>query len=163
MDPTEAKAEIVNSSMILREFGGKVVSFRAPNLDFPASYVPFLRDAGFTLDSSQGSHKPGSFFKGVVMQDKVRRVPASMAPSLLRLPAPIREAAFKLMRDPVVFFFHPWEFTDVTKEPIPLDCRFQTGQPALDSLRSTIEWFRGRGATFYRMSDLPADAGRRAA
>ena len=163
LDPAEARAEIVNSSKTLREFGGKVVAFRAPNLDLPRSYVPFLRDAGFTLDSSEGRHKPGSLLRGVTIQDKVRRVPATMAPSLLRLPAIVRETAFRYMRQPVVFFFHPWEFTDVTKEPIPLDCRFRTGQPALASLRSTIGWFRKQGATFYRMSDLPADAGREAA
>ena len=56
-----------------------VASFRAPNLDFPASYVPFLRDAGYTLDSSQGRHKPGSLFMKPQVTDRVRRVPASTA------------------------------------------------------------------------------------
>jgi hypothetical protein len=66
------------------------------------------------------------------------------------------------MRDPVVFFFHPWEFVDMTKAAIPIDCRFRTGDPALASLRETIAWFRRRGATFRRMRELPG-ATRRAA
>ena len=32
----------------------------------------------------------------------------------------IRNALFARMRDPVVFFFHPWEFVDMTRAPIPL-------------------------------------------
>jgi peptidoglycan/xylan/chitin deacetylase (PgdA/CDA1 family) len=163
LGPTEAKAEIDAATETLRKFG-PCTSFRAPNLDFPRSYIPFLRDAGYKLDSSEGRHKPGSFFVEPYMQDGVKRVAASTAPSLVRLPAPIREAAFRMMRGPVVLFFHPWEFTDFTRDPIPLDCRFRTGQPALDTLRASIRFFRGRGATFQRMDSLEAaPAARRAA
>ena len=144
-----------------------MTSFRAPNLDFPAAFVPLLAEHGFTLDSSQGRHKPGSFFIEPYFvptgADGVVRVPATIAPSAVRLPRPIRQALFRQMRDPVVFFFHPWEFVDVTREPIPLDCRFATGEPALKSLRETIDWFRRRGATFRRMRDLAHHASRRAA
>jgi len=91
-------------------------------------------------------------------------VPATMAPSALRLPAPVRNLLLARMRDPVVFFFHPWEFVDMTRAPIPRDCRFRTGDPALSSLRDTIAWFRKRGATLRRMRDLPfAAATQRAA
>ena len=75
----------------------------------------------------------------------IERVPATIAPSAVRLPKLVRQALFARMRDPVVFFFHPWEFVDVTREPIPLDCRFATGEPALASLRATIAWSGGAG------------------
>jgi peptidoglycan/xylan/chitin deacetylase (PgdA/CDA1 family) len=162
LDPESARREIVDASAVLRQFG-PVTSFRAPNLDFPASYVPFLRDAGYTLDSSEGRHKPGSFLKGPSVQDGVRRVPASTAPSLIRLPRFIREAALGRMRDPVVLFFHPWEFTDVTREPIPLDCRFGTGKRAVETLRETIRYFRARDARFVRMRDVVTSATAKAA
>jgi peptidoglycan/xylan/chitin deacetylase (PgdA/CDA1 family) len=161
LDRAGAEREIRDAAATLRAFA-EVTSFRAPNLDFPAAYLPLLAAHGFRLDSSQGRHKKGSLFVGPSTAAGLERVPASIAPSAVRLPAPIRNALFARMRDPVVFFFHPWEFVDVTREPIPIDCRFRTGQPALDSLQGTIAWFRRRGATFRRMRELAA-ATRRAA
>ncbi|HEY1586320.1 MAG TPA: polysaccharide deacetylase family protein [Polyangia bacterium] len=167
MDRATAERELRDGGATLRAFGCDVTSFRAPNLDFPAEFLPLLAANGFRLDSSQGRHKPGSFFVSPSFvrtgADGVERVPATIAPSAVRLPRPIRNALFSRMRDPVVFFFHPWEFVDVTREPIPLDCRFLTGAPALASLRETIAWFRQRGATFRRMRELAHHANRRAA
>src|SRR5581483_9259444 len=155
LGPREAKKEIDDASKVLRQFG-EVTSFRAPNLDFPSSYVPFLRDAGYTVDSSEGRHKPCSFFRLPHTIDGVRRIGASTAPSVVRLPRLLRHRFYERMRDPVVLFFHPWEFVDVTREPIPLDCRYATGEPALRSLRETIAWWRSRGATFSTMRVLAA-------
>jgi len=167
MDRATAERELADAGKRLRAFGCEVTSFRAPNLDFPPAFVPLLAAHGFRLDSSQGKHKPGSFFvapsRVTTPDGGVERVPATIAPSAVRLPRPIRHALFARMRDPVVFFFHPWEFVDVTHEPIPLDCRFLTGEPALASLRQTIDWFRRRGATFRRMRELGHHASRRAA
>ncbi|HWE26398.1 MAG TPA: polysaccharide deacetylase family protein [Polyangia bacterium] len=163
MDRDTAARELRDAGTTLRAFGCEVTSFRAPNLDFPSAFLPLLTSHGFRLDSSQGRHKPGSFFTTPALVAGVERVPATIAPSAVRLPRPIRNALFSRMRDPVVFFFHPWEFVDVTREPIPLDCRFKTGEPALASLRETIAWFRQRGATFRRMRELSHHASRRAA
>jgi peptidoglycan/xylan/chitin deacetylase (PgdA/CDA1 family) len=153
LGPEAAAREIREAAATLRGFG-EVTSFRAPNLDFPVAYLPLLAAHGFRLDSSEGRHKPGSFFVAPSLRDGVGRVPATIAPSAVRLPAPIRNALFARMRDPVVFFFHPWEFVDMTRAPIPLDCRFKTGAPALASLSETIAWFRRRGAAFRRMREL---------
>ncbi len=163
MDRATAEREIRDAAATLRGFGCAVTSFRAPNLDFPADLVPLLAAHGFQLDSSQGRHKPGSFFVQPYRADGVDRVPATIAPSAVRLPRLVRNALCSQMRDPVVFFFHPWEFVDVIGEPIPIDCRFKTGEPALASLRETIAWFRQRGASFRRMRELALDANRRAA
>jgi len=62
MDRATAERELADAGQTLRAFGAPVTSFRAPNLDFPAEFVPLLRAHGFSLDSSQGKHKPGSFF-----------------------------------------------------------------------------------------------------
>jgi hypothetical protein len=153
LDPIAAEREIADAAATLRAFA-PVTSFRAPNLDFPDAYVALLERHGFTLDSSQGRHKPGSFFVTPSTRAGVRRVPATMAPSALRLPAPVRNLICRPMRDPVVFFFHPWEFVDMTRTPIPLDCRFRTGEPALESLLATVRWFCGRGARLKRMREL---------
>jgi peptidoglycan-N-acetylglucosamine deacetylase len=155
LDRGSAEREIREAAATLRAFS-EVTSFRAPNLDFPERYLPLLQAHGFSLDSSQGRHKKGSFLVGPSTVGGVERVPATIAPSAVRLPALIRNGLYKRMRDPVVFFFHPWEFVDMTRAPIPIDCRFRTGEPALASLRETIAWFRRRGATFRRMRELRA-------
>ena len=163
MDRATAERELRDAAATLRAFAaGDLVPRAQPRLSRRRSCRCWRRTAS-ALDSSQGRHKPGSFLvQPVARSDGVERVPATIAPSAVRLPRPIRNALFARMRDPVVFFFHPWEFVDVTREPIPLDCRFKTGEPALASLRETIAWFRQRGASFRRMKDLGA-AIRRAA
>jgi hypothetical protein len=42
----------------------------------------------------------------------------------------------------------------VTREPLPIDCRFKTGEPALSSLRETIHFFKRRGASFHQIAEL---------
>lgn len=82
------------------------------------------------------------------------RVPVATTPSAIRLPRPLREFILWQQRDPVVLFFHPWEFVDLTGAAIPLDCRFRTGQPALNTLRAAVEFMRRRGAEFITMNSL---------
>jgi peptidoglycan/xylan/chitin deacetylase (PgdA/CDA1 family) len=155
MDRTEAEREIRAASATLRAYGD-VVSFRAPNLDFPESFLPILAEHGYRVDSSIGRHKPGSFFVEPSQTQGLSRIPASVAPSWLRIPSLLRSALLSQLRGPAVFFFHPWEFVDATGWPIPVDCRYRTGQPALDSLAATVEFFRARGATFHTMRELAA-------
>jgi peptidoglycan/xylan/chitin deacetylase (PgdA/CDA1 family) len=155
LDEAEARREIDDASATLRAFA-PVESFRAPNLDFPPAYLPLLRAAAYRFDSSEGRHKPGSFFKPPTVERGLVRIPASTAPSLTRLPRLIRERFFARMSQPVVLFFHPWEFVDMTRAPIPRDCRFRTGQPALDDLRAAIRYFASRGATFSPLRELAA-------
>jgi peptidoglycan-N-acetylglucosamine deacetylase len=155
LDPKEAKREIDDASAVLRTFY-PVTSFRAPNLDFPRSYVPFLRDAKYTHDSSLGRHKQGSYFIEPHVQDQIKRVPASISPSVVRLPRPVRHQFFSRFRDPVVLFFHPWEFVDMWNTKIPIDCRFGTGDWAVKTLDEAIGYFKQRGGQFKRMRELPA-------
>ena len=127
-----------------------------PELDFPTPYLSILSENGFTVDSSVGRHKKGTFFVPPHRAGGLARLPASTPPSLLRVP-PILGSVCDFLSDPVVLFFHPWEFVDVTRRPIPIDCRFRTGEPAIDSLRSVIRHFRRRQATFYRMTSLASE------
>jgi peptidoglycan/xylan/chitin deacetylase (PgdA/CDA1 family) len=153
LDRTSADRELRDGLRTLRAFSD-VTSFRAPNLDLPEAHLSLLAAHGVLLDSSQGRHKRGSYLVRPSKQDGVDRVPASISPLAVRLPTLVRNRLFARMRDPVVLFFHPWEFVDLTQAPIPLDCRYRTGEPALSTLRETIAFFRRRGATFRRMRDL---------
>ncbi|MCS6915272.1 MAG: polysaccharide deacetylase family protein [Myxococcales bacterium] len=155
LDAAQARAELEAASATLRAFA-PVVSFRAPNLDLPACVLPLLRQHGYRIDSSQGRHKHGLYFRRprVHREAGLWRVPASLPPSVLRAPGPLPNLLCALCESPFVPFYHPWDFVDLRGAPIPLDCRLRSGEAALRHLRRTIRWLRRRGARFLRLADL---------
>jgi peptidoglycan/xylan/chitin deacetylase (PgdA/CDA1 family) len=150
----EARADLAASTSALRSFGVPVTSFRAPNLRFPDRYLPLLEEQGFVVDSSQAKYKRAYYTS--TAQTSLVRIPASITSSALRLPAVLRDAWLTSLSSPVVLFVHPWEFVDLTRERLRLDCRFRTGDPALRAVVEVVAHFRARGATFFRMSELGA-------
>jgi peptidoglycan/xylan/chitin deacetylase (PgdA/CDA1 family) len=154
LPPDEARAEIETSAAVLRRHA-PVTSFRAPNLVFPAPYLRYLADAGFTLDSSEAKYK-AAYWRARHERDDapLARIPASVTSSVLRLPRPIRETYLAALGGPVVLFVHPWEFVDLRHTDLRLDCRFNTGETALRRVREVLRFFRRRGARFTTMRDL---------
>lgn len=154
MDQETARGEITRTNEILREFA-PVSSFRAPYLSFPEKFVEILADEGFSLDSSRAAYKikeaPAEVEGGPI------RLEASVTSSVLRIPGIIRTPWFLLLSSPVTLFVHPWEFVDLTATRLRYDCRFRTGQPALDRLRSTIRHFKNRGFEFRLVRDHVPD------
>lgn len=146
-----AEAEITESAAILRRFA-PVTSFRAPYLRFPDAYVDILEQAGFHIDSSQARYKLAYYQSHVAT--KMRRIPASVTSSVLRLPNFIRRAYLAALSSPVVLFVHPWELVDLTREKLRLDCRFKTGDVALECVRTVLAGYAAKGARFVRMREL---------
>jgi peptidoglycan/xylan/chitin deacetylase (PgdA/CDA1 family) len=153
LDEHSARWEIVESARRLRDMA-TVTSFRAPYLRFPEPYVRLLEEADFLLDSSLAKYKRS--YHAPRLPTTLTRIPASMTSSVLRLPAAVRDPWLAMLSDPVVLFVHPWEFVDLTKEKLRYDCRFRTGQVALDCLRDVIASFAARGAVFLPMRELSA-------
>lgn len=151
MDEHDARWEIQESARRLRQFGA-VNAFRAPYLRFPDAYLGLLEAAGFSIDSSQAKYKRSYYHSPAAT--RLIRIPASMTSSVLRLPAWLRDRWLLALRSPVVLFVHPWEFVDLTRERLRLDCRFRTGAPALGDLAAVIRLFQSHGATFSTISDL---------
>jgi peptidoglycan-N-acetylglucosamine deacetylase len=149
---SEAREDITRSTEILRSFGAPVTSFRAPNLRFPDRYLPLLEQQGFVIDSSQAKYKRAYYMSRA--RTALTRIPASMTSSVLRLPSWIRDPWLASLASPVVLFVHPWEFVDLTRERLRLDCRFRTGDPALHAVLDVVRLFRDRGARFARMDEL---------
>ena len=156
----DAEVELQRSTSVLRSFQAPVTSFRAPNLRFPVAFLPLLPASGFAVDSSQARYK-GEYYLSR-RSTAITRIPASMTSSVLRLPAWVRDRWLLSLRSPVVLFVHPWEFIDLRRERLRLDCRFNTGEPALADIREVIALFKSRGATFVRMDAL-GERARRAA
>ena len=86
----------------------------------------------------------------------VLRVPASVTSSTLRWPAVVRNALFSQLNTPVVLFVHPWEFVDFRQSSLRWDCRFKTGDEALECSRSALRYFLDRGHEFALMRDYAA-------
>lgn len=153
LDAREARREIEDAATILRR-NAPVTSFRAPYLRFPSPYLPMLEDAGFSLDSSQARYKAAYYRDRATAA--LTRVPASVTSSVLRLPRAIRTPYLAALSTPVVLFVHPWEFVDLRRERLRIDCRFRTGDIALDCVRAVLRDYRARGARFARMAELAA-------
>lgn len=157
----EARQDIDRSTDVLRSFGAPVTSFRAPNLRFPDRYLPLLEERGFLVDSSQAKYKRAYYASHA--RTRLTRVPASTTSSVLRLPRLIRDPLLLSLTSPVVLFVHPWEFVDLTRERLRLDCRFRTGHPALRAVMEVVTLFRRRGAAFVRMKEFGVRAAARSA
>jgi peptidoglycan/xylan/chitin deacetylase (PgdA/CDA1 family) len=155
MSRDSARWEIQESTRRLRDFA-EITSFRAPYLRFPGHYLDLLQEEGFLLDSSQALYKKD--VPGEENAPGLVRIPASITSSALRIPRLLREYFLGRLADPVVLFIHPWEFVDFRQSTLRYDCRFRTGQPALDALASVIGFFKARGATFMTMRDMGEQA-----
>ncbi len=151
MDQGTAEKEIQQSSEALRRFA-PVISFRAPYLKFPDHYLNLLESADFKIDSSQAKYKT-SYYRNAP-ETSLKRIPVSVTSSVLRLPHWIRSPYLNALSSPVVLFVHPWEFVDLRKENLRLDCRFKTGDVALNCLRSVLTFFKEKNAEFFKIQDL---------
>lgn len=154
MTRDEAKAEIEDSAEILRVFA-PVTSFRAPYLKFPDEFLDLLEGAQFDVDSSHAVYKKAYYEsrrRGV--RTTLTRIPASVMSSGLRLPKLLREAYVRSVSSPVVLFTHPWEFVDLRKEKLRYDCRFRTGDVAIECVGDVLHGMLHRGAVFQTMRDL---------
>lgn len=159
MTPDEAQREIEESAEILRRHA-PVTSFRAPYLRFPQQYAGLLEASGFEVDSSGAKYKwersavrAGALRAGECA-GTIRRIPASVTSSVLRLPRVMRETYLRALATPVVLFVHPWEFVDLRRERLRFDCRFRTGEIGLACVRDVIRSFAARGARFTTMREL---------
>jgi peptidoglycan/xylan/chitin deacetylase (PgdA/CDA1 family) len=154
MSRDAARAEIEESAAILRAYA-PVTSFRAPYLKFPDEYLPLLENAQFILDSSQAKYKKAYYdSRRSGTQTSLTRIPASLTSSALRIPKLLREAYVRAVSKPVVLFVHPWEFVDLRREKLRYDCRFRTGDIAIECVGDVLRGMKRRGARFTTMREL---------
>jgi peptidoglycan/xylan/chitin deacetylase (PgdA/CDA1 family) len=158
MNPAEARAELNAAKQILDGFGSPTVSFRAPNLALPENYLGIVEEQGFSIDSSQATYKP-PFPKTWSKVGRLLRIPATATSSILRLPPVMAWPILSRHATPVLFV-HPWEFIDMSKTGVRLDCRLNTGGKALGHLRKAIRRFHERGYCFVTLREMAAQQGK---
>ncbi|WP_148883674.1 polysaccharide deacetylase family protein [Thermococcus aciditolerans] len=146
----EGERAIVKSLKVLREFG-EVLSFRAPNLQFPDYYYGILERNGILVDSSKATYK--GYRMGVRFFGDVLEVPASTTSSVIRLPWRAQKLIHAHLKEPRVYFAHPWEFVPMQREKIRWDCKFNTGDKAVELLGRLIDYYKSRNAKFLTMRD----------
>ncbi|ASJ03561.1 polysaccharide deacetylase [Thermococcus profundus] len=146
----EGSKVIGKSLRVLREFGD-VVSFRAPNLQFPDYYYGVLERNGVLVDSSKATYK--GYKKGVRFFGEVLEVPASTTSSVIRLPWRLQSLIHSRLKEPRIYFAHPWEFVPMQKEKIRWDCKFNTGDRAVELLGMLIDHYKSMGARFLTMRE----------
>ncbi|WP_297498857.1 polysaccharide deacetylase family protein [Thermococcus sp.] len=146
----EGTQAIEKSLRVLREFGD-VTSFRAPNLQFPDYYYRVLERNGVLIDSSRATYK--GYRSGVRFFGNVLEVPTSTTSSVIRLPWGLQKIIHSRLKEPRVYFAHPWEFVPMQGEKVRWDCKFNTGRKALELLGLLIDYYKGR-AKFMRMSEF---------
>jgi peptidoglycan-N-acetylglucosamine deacetylase len=150
METEEVRVALKQAGKVLRKFSKRLVSFRAPNLQFPAKYLKILEDEDFLYDSSLAAYKPP--FPRSNIEGKVIRIPATITSSFLRLPPTLFLPFLKYVKAPVVFA-HPWEFVDMSAEPIRPDCKFNTGEKAIQNLKTLIHASKAEKCPFLTMEE----------
>ncbi len=150
MKKEEARVALKKAGQVLRQFENRLVSFRAPNLQFPESYLKLLEDEDFLYDSSIAAYKPP--FPRSTVEGKIIRVPATVTSSVIRLPPSLFLPLLRHTKAPVIFA-HPWEFVDMSGMPIRIDCRFNTGKKALENLRTLIHAFKVENYLFLTLEE----------
>ena len=114
-----------------------------------------LEQSGFGLDSSLAKYKRS--YRAPRLPTTLRRIPASMTSSVLRLPAIVRDPWLARLRDPVVLFVHP---VGVRRSHGASACGSTAASAPATSrsacLRDVIASFRARGARFVTMRELAA-------
>lgn len=151
MGKEEARIDLQRAGNVLRQFEKRVISFRAPNLQFPENYLELLEEEGFQYDSSLAAYKP-PFSRKKRIKGKIIRIPATITSSFLRLSPNIFLPLLRHITAPVVFV-HPWEFVDMSKMPIRPDCKFNTGEKAFENLKALIHASKAENCLFLTMEE----------
>ncbi|WP_456367963.1 polysaccharide deacetylase family protein [Thermococcus sp.] len=146
----EAENRLIEARKTLSQFG-EVISFRAPNFQFPDEYYGILAKLGFRVDSTKARHK--GWRKGVTELHGLLEVPATTTSIVTRLPWVLQRGFHKRFESPVVYIFHPWEFVEMPKRLRP-DCWFGTGKGAIEKLRKLIEFHLDNGARFITLREF---------
>ncbi len=149
MGYSDAEKNLKKGLDILREFYD-VKSFRAPNLKFPIKYFSILEKFSIHFDSSLTWYK--GYFGGVKRIGSVLEIPPSVTSSFLRIPFFIQKPLFSFFPKPIVLFSHPWEYVEM--KGVRFDCRFSTGEKALENLSKILDYLEKRKYKIVKIEDF---------
>ncbi len=155
LPPGEAARAVEKATALASKLLGEAPrSFRAPNLRLPRHLYPVLARLGYRYDSSTALYKPPFTLRPRRVHG-VLTIPASTTSSVLRLPWRLQEMVHRVLPGTRVYFAHPWEYVDLRRvESLRWDCRFNTGDEAIELLRRLIRWLRSSGFQLATLQEL---------
>lgn len=155
----DAKTDLLSSKIVLETLSGKeVIGFRMARMQYVDEFE--IKKAGYLYHSSLNpTWIPGRYnhlkaSKLPFFEHELWNIPASVSPNLR---FPLFWLAFKnfpltfykkLVRDTIRqhgflnIYFHPWEFTDLTKYPLPKHVSKGSQGELLNKLTELIHWLK---------------------
>lgn len=139
----------------------KVIGFRMPRLQRVNELE--IKTAGYEYNSSMNpTYLPGrynNFFKPrtVYLSNKLINIPISVTPlirfplfwlSFKNFPIPLIKFATQLTINHdhyLNIYFHPWEFTDLTRYRLPSYIKKRSGKEMVRRLESYLLWLKSQG------------------
>ncbi len=168
----EYKEEEVKSSkqIIEKIINNKIKGFRSPRLKKPD--YDSLKKLGFKYSSSLSpTYLPkryNNYFekRGITLKKGVIEVPGSTL-KIIRIPLSwiffrgfglnfSKVATFSCIKNPgyVNLFFHPWEFNNLNHLKIPFYIKKNSGEKALNMLRTYLLWCKKKKYEFERFDEF---------
>jgi peptidoglycan/xylan/chitin deacetylase (PgdA/CDA1 family) len=155
--------DLLKSKSTLEEITGKsVFGLRMPRMR-PVN-MSLVNAAGYTYDSSVNpTYIPGKYNnshlpKKLYIDDGMYRIPCSVSPNL-RLPLfwlSFKNFPYQLYRKIAIdtlkvhgylnLYFHPWEFTDISKYTLPAYVKRHSGNKLVERLHRLISDLKKEGA-----------------
>jgi peptidoglycan/xylan/chitin deacetylase (PgdA/CDA1 family) len=153
---TFEKSDLLNSKKILKDITGQEIEgFRMPRMK--KINIDWIKEAGYNYDSSihpiympgryNNLHLPRKFY----IENDLPRLPCSVSPNL-RIPLfwlsfknfPYRiymKLAIQTLKNDgyLVLYFHPWEFTDISKYKLPFYIKQHSGDLLQQNLSRLVK------------------------
>lgn len=157
MSAKEQLRRIELATRVLTEVTGqKILGFRAPNFRPNAHTFAALKRVGYLYDASNACYRigPDPTRFGLV---EIRNTWPS---SFLRLPPGFSTRVLRLCLATLpltVLDYHPWELVKITG--VRFDCRFATGEVALQRLDKVLDYLLAKKAKFKLMKEVASPHG----
>jgi len=134
----------------------RVLGFRAPNFRPSIHTFAALKRLNYLYDASNACYRAGPDPKPYGLIE----IPNTWPSSLLRLPPGFSTRVLRLCSTALpltVLDYHPWEFVEMKN--IRFDCRFATGEVALQRLDKVLEYLLKKKRRFVLMRDVAKGRG----
>lgn len=139
------------TKILTKVVGKRPSGFRAPNFKTNAETFKAIEQAGYFYDASVASYKIGRKPKW----SKLAEIPNTWPSSFLRLPPAISTRVLRLCMTAlplIVLDYHVWEVVKVNG--VPFDCRFATGEVALQRFDDVLRYLLEKKCRFMLMKDV---------
>ena len=139
------------TKILTKVTGQRILGFRAPNFRPSTNTFAALKQVGYLYDASNACYRVGPDPTPFGLVEICNTWPSSF----LRLPPGFSTRVLRLCLGTLpltVLDYHPWELVKVTG--VRFDCRFATGEVALQRLDKVLSYLRSKKVKFKLMKEI---------